>query len=64
MDIIGFYHSHPDHPARPSEFDLKHALDYLLYVILAVTKDGPAEITGWLLSPDRTRFLSEDISIQ
>jgi proteasome lid subunit RPN8/RPN11 len=64
MDIIGFYHSHPDHPARPSEFDLKHALDYLLYVILAVEQGVPREMTGWLLSADRTRFLSEDLSIQ
>jgi proteasome lid subunit RPN8/RPN11 len=64
MDIIGFYHSHPDHPARPSEFDRKHALDYLLYVILAVEKGAPREMTGWLLSADRTRFLPEDLSIQ
>ena len=64
MDIIGFYHSHPDHPARPSEFDLKHAVDYLLYVILAVEKGVPREMTGWLLSPDRARFLPEEMSIQ
>jgi len=64
MDIIGFYHSHPDHPARPSEFDLKHALDYLLYVILSVEQGVPREMTGWLLSADRTRFLSEAMSIQ
>ena len=64
LDIISFYHSHPDHPARPSEFDRKHALPFLIYVILAVEKGIPREMTAWLLSEDGARFLPEELSIK
>lgn len=64
LDIISFYHSHPDHPARPSEFDRKHALPFLIYVILAVEKGTPREMTAWLLSNDGARFLPEELSIR
>ena len=64
LDIVSFYHSHPDHPARPSEFDRKHALPFFVYVILAVEKGIPREMTAWLLSRDFTQFLSEEISIK
>lgn len=63
MDILGFYHSHPDHPARPSEYDREHAWPWYIYVILAVEKGVPGQITGWLLTEDRTRFLPEEMSI-
>ena len=64
MDIISYYHSHPDHPARPSEFDRKNAWPILVYVILAVEKGVPREMTAWLLSDDGARFLSEPLSIR
>ncbi len=64
MDIIGYYHSHPDHPAQPSEFDRKHAHPFLIYVILAVEQGVPRQMIGWLLSEDQTRFLPEEIIIQ
>jgi proteasome lid subunit RPN8/RPN11 len=38
--VVGFYHSHPDHPARPSEFDRDHAWPWYSYVVLSVTADG------------------------
>ena len=64
MDIISFYHSHPDHPARPSEFDRKHALPFLVYVILAVEKGIPREMTAWVLNEDWTRLVPEELSIK
>lgn len=64
MDIISFYHSHPDHPARPSEFDRKHAVPFLIYVILAVEKGVPREMTAWLLNNDGSQFLSEPLRIR
>ena len=64
LDIISFYHSHPDHPARPSEFDRRHALPFLIYVILAVEQGIPREMTAWLLSEDGARFLPEELSIK
>jgi proteasome lid subunit RPN8/RPN11 len=64
MDIVGFYHSHPDHPARPSEFDRRNAWPWFSYVILAVENGVPREMTAWVLSEDRDRFLLEPISIK
>jgi proteasome lid subunit RPN8/RPN11 len=39
-DLLGFYHSHPDHPARPSQYDLDHAWPTFAYIIVAVAGDG------------------------
>ena len=59
LDILGFYHSHPDHPARPSEFDRAHAWPWYTYLILAVEKGHPKELTAWLLSDGRSFFPEE-----
>ena len=59
FDILGFYHSHPDHPARPSEFDREHALPWYSYIIVAVAGGEPQEATCWVLADDRSRFLAE-----
>ena len=64
MEIISFYHSHPDHPARPSEFDRKYAFPFFIYVILAVERGIPRELTAWVLSNDWSRFLSEEVIIK
>ena len=55
-ELLGFYHSHPDHPARPSQYDLDHAWPTFAYIIVAVA-DGKAEqMTVWYLQEDRSRF--------
>ena len=41
-ELVGFYHSHPDHPARPSQYDLDHAWPTFAYIIVAVAGDGLA----------------------
>src|SRR5512139_2882049 len=51
--LIGFFHSHPDHPARPSEFDREHALPWWSYVIVSVQQGQSAEVTSWELREDR-----------
>jgi proteasome lid subunit RPN8/RPN11 len=61
LDLLGFYHSHPDHPAIPSDFDRQHAWPNLHYVIVAVAKGQPAELTSWQLSEDRTTMLGEPV---
>jgi proteasome lid subunit RPN8/RPN11 len=63
MDVIGFYHSHPDHPAVPSEFDRIHALPFYAYIIVAVAKQVSGALTSSRLTPDRQRFLQEEIDI-
>jgi proteasome lid subunit RPN8/RPN11 len=49
LDIVGFWHSHPDHPARPSQFDTDHAwLDYV-YIIVNTTAGGAGDLNGFTL---------------
>lgn len=61
LDVVGYYHSHPDHPARPSEFDREHAWPGLSYVIVAVQGGKVAEARSWRLTDDRERFEEEAI---
>ena len=56
LDIVGFYHSHPDHPARPSQFDLDHAWPNFAYVIVSVMAGVSKLMTVWYLQEDRSRF--------
>lgn len=61
-EILGFYHSHPDHPARPSQYDLDHAWPVFSYVIVSV-RDGRAEdMTSWRLREDRSAFDEEPLT--
>jgi proteasome lid subunit RPN8/RPN11 len=65
-ELLGFYHSHPDHPSRPSQYDLDHAWPTFAYIIVAVggagepprndeqPKAGP--MTVWFLKEDRSTF--------
>jgi proteasome lid subunit RPN8/RPN11 len=64
LELIGWYHSHPDHPARPSEYDREHAWPWYSYVIVSVNEGEPGEVTSWRLADDRTRFLPEEITVQ
>jgi len=63
LDVVGFFHSHPDHPARPSAYDLEHAWPYYSYVIVSVEAGRVAETTCWRLREDRSRFDAEPIEI-
>ena len=54
--LAGFYHSHPDHPARPSQTDLAAAWPNLTYVIVAVSEGTPGELKSWRLREDRSGF--------
>lgn len=61
LDIVGYYHSHPDHPAVPSEFDREHAWPGMSYVIVSVRKGKIAETRSWRLADDRGRFDEESL---
>jgi proteasome lid subunit RPN8/RPN11 len=61
QSILGFYHSHPDHPAKPSEYDRDWAWPWYSYIIVAVAKGEPGEVTCWTLEDDRGAFQSEEI---
>lgn len=62
LEIIGIYHSHPDHPARPSDYDLEHALPWLSYIIVAVQDGQAQEVNSFVLSDDHTHFDPEQLS--
>ncbi|MGH9406620.1 MAG: M67 family metallopeptidase [Terriglobia bacterium] len=63
IEIIGIYHSHPDHPARPSQYDLDHAIPWYSYVIIAVESGRPARRTSWILRGDRAQFDEEQLDV-
>ena len=62
-EIIGFYHSHPNAQARPSQFDTDHAWPWYSYVIVGVEKRRASEMTSWILQDDRKSFIQEDVKI-
>lgn len=63
LDILGYYHSHPDHPARYSDYDRDHALPNLSYVIVSVGADGPRDTLSWRLRDDRSAMDPENVEI-
>ena len=56
LELLGFYHSHPDHSARPSQYDLDHAWPFFSYVIVSVTAGEARGMTSWRLRDDRSAF--------
>jgi proteasome lid subunit RPN8/RPN11 len=64
LELLGFYHSHPDHPARPSQYDLDHAWPVFSYVIVAVREGLAAELTSWRLREDRAAFDEELVTLE
>lgn len=61
QDLLGFYHSHPDHPARPSQYDLDHAWPSFSYVIVSIVNGTAADLRSWRLREDRSQFDEEAI---
>jgi proteasome lid subunit RPN8/RPN11 len=64
LEVLGWYHSHPDAPARPSEFDREHAWPWYSYLIVSVEAAQPRRMASWRLTEDRSRFESEEIVAQ
>jgi proteasome lid subunit RPN8/RPN11 len=62
LDLLGFYHSHPDHPAQPSQYDLDHAWPFFSYVIISVTSGEPGDVRSWTLRDDRSAFDEEALT--
>jgi proteasome lid subunit RPN8/RPN11 len=62
-EILGCYHSHPDHPAVPSEFDIEQAWPWYSYIILRVIRGRAAEMASWVLDDDRSKMHPESIDV-
>jgi proteasome lid subunit RPN8/RPN11 len=56
IDLVGVFHSHPDHPSEPSVFDRDHALPNFAYLITSVRKGKAAITQAWRLHEGRDRF--------
>jgi len=63
LDLIGVFHSHPDHPNRPSEFDREWAQPFFSYIITSVNDGKAAESKSWRLNEDRSKFEEETITL-
>ena len=63
LELIGWYHSHPDHPARPSQYDREHAWPWYSYIIVSVANGKPQEMTSWRLNDDRSDYACEEVAI-
>jgi len=61
IELVGWYHSHPDAPARPSEFDREHAWPWYSYIIVSVEAREPRDTKSWRLRDDRSAYDSEAI---
>jgi len=64
LELIGVYHSHPDHPAAPSEYDRSRAASWLSYVIVSVVDGEPKDVTAWQFDETARLFRSEAIVVR
>jgi len=62
LDVVGFYHSHPDDRAVPSKYDLDHAWPSYSYIVVAIQKGHAADLRSWEMEADRSRFNEEEIT--
>ena len=61
IEVVGFYHSHPDSPAVPSRYDLEHAWPTYSYIIVSTTPGHAGDLYSWEQEADRSRFNQEAI---
>ena len=63
LDVLGYYHSHPDHPARPSIYDREHAWPRYSYVIVSVERGSAKDLTSWILAAEGGTLCPEQIEL-
>ena len=64
LEVVGVYHSHPDHRPVPSAFDREHAWPWLSYMIVGVARGRAQEARSWTLADDRRAFREEPLIIE
>ena len=62
LDVVGFYHSHPDEEAIPSRYDLEHAWPTYSYIVVSVRGGTAVALRSWEMEADRSRFNEEEIT--
>lgn len=61
LEVIGVYHSHPDHPPAPSAYDREHAWPWFSYVIVEIRRGRAGDHQSWVLADDRKAFALEEV---
>jgi proteasome lid subunit RPN8/RPN11 len=61
LSLIGVFHSHPDHPNQPSEYDRDWAQPFFSYIITTISAGRAVESRSWRLAEDRSNFEEESI---
>lgn len=63
LDVIGYYHSHPEDAAIPSQYDLDHALPVWSYIIVSVIAEKAIDVRSWQMEDDRSKFNEEEFIV-
>ena len=63
LEIMGFYHSHPDHPDRPSQFDREMGQPGWSYIIVSVNKGTDVSVKSWIFTEDKEPYKEEAIKV-
>lgn len=63
LEVVGYYHSHPDHVAEPSGVDLDHAWARLSYLIVSLREGQPESVRSWRLARDRGSFEEQTVDV-
>lgn len=63
LEVVGFYHSHPDSPAVPSKYDLEHAWPTYSYIIVSTSANEATDLFSWEQEEDRSRFNREELIV-
>jgi proteasome lid subunit RPN8/RPN11 len=63
LDIVGYYHSHPDHPAQASRFDTERAWSGYVYVIVSIEQGKPVDANAFVTEADGGPFRSEPLEL-
>ncbi len=63
LEVLGYYQSHPDHPARPSIYDREHAWPWYSYIIVSVERGNAKELTCWILAEGAGDFTPEPVEV-
>lgn len=62
LDVVGYYHSHPEDRAVPSQYDLDHALPVWSYIIVSVIDGKAVDVRSWQMEDDRSKFNAEELN--
>ena len=63
-DVIGYYHSHPDHPSAPSDTDREYAQEDTSYIIISIHKGELDQITSWVFDDFKAPFSEEEVVVE